>query len=362
MLVSLAADEIWDSAHPNGCSFSAFVPTDPDSFGVRVYHKSLAPRCVSLPRRECRSIRRKATHCFSPESQRALDQLPATARKACSIQIGWTSLLAQHSVSKGASGIYETHPTPDQTIVIVLKGEVDVESLNCGYWRKGVYHAGSAGITAPNASDRLRWRVRPGHQAFEKLHLFMPQTLIDEASDEFGRAGQRASTEPLSALVLRDGVLANVATTLIAAMEAGAPELYADTAARWIAVHLLWMRLGLGESASARHVLPLSDKRLSRALEFMSGNLSRPVTLDAIASEAGVSKFHFTRLFREAAGETPVQHLLGLRLEAAARLLATSDLPIYQVASECGYPNVTNFNGAFRRRYGCTPKQYRRRR
>lgn len=297
--------------------------------------------------------------CFSDHSRQCLDVLPNTTMLACSMEAGWTSMLARHSRSAGACEVYDTHPTSDQSIVVVTKGGVDVESFEGGRWHRGVYRAGSAGMTAPGEVDRLRWRLRPGSDTFEKLHLFLPCAVMEEAAEHLRRPGQRAPSVSLTSLVFRDGALAHVAAALVTAIRSGAPDLYAQATAQWLAVHLLSTQAQSSNGDDHREPDPITDARLSRALDYMSASLSRSIDLDAIAGEAGVSKYHFVRLFRERTGETPMRYLVNLRLETAARMLATSDLPISRIAFESGHTNVTHFNGAFRRRYGVAPGVYR---
>lgn len=267
-------------------------------------------------------------------------------------------MLALHTRNAGVCDIYETRPTEDQMLVVLTRGSLDMESYAGGRWNRAVFQAGLAGSTAPGEVDRLRWRLRPGCQAFETLHLFVPHGLIAEAVEHVRRPGRRDPSASFSSLIIRDGALAHVATALLSAMQAGAPELYAQATAQWLAVHLVATLLG-PDLDDARRPAPITDARLSRALDYMSANMAADVTLDAIAAEAGVSKFHFVKLFRERLGETPIRHLTGLRLEAAARLLATSDLPVSRVAFECGFANSAHFSSAFRRRYGLAPNAYR---
>lgn len=133
----------------------------------------------------------------------------------------------------------------------------------------------------------------------------------------------------------------------------------AQAAARRPAIHAPAPRPdhGTGEAPAPGTT---SDPRLIRALAFIEANLGAAIGLDDIASKAGVSKFHFTRLFHEKVGRTPMQHLLERRLDLAAATLVATDLPVSQVAFRSGFLNVTHFNGRFRRRFGRSPSAYRR--
>jgi AraC family transcriptional regulator len=101
------------------------------------------------------------------------------------------------------------------------------------------------------------------------------------------------------------------------------------------------------------------DRRLRRAIEFMSDNCGRELSLAEIAGAAYLSEFHFARLFKKTTGATPHAYLASLRIERARRLLAESDLPIAEVGAEVGYASQSHFTKIFREATGMTPKAFR---
>jgi len=101
------------------------------------------------------------------------------------------------------------------------------------------------------------------------------------------------------------------------------------------------------------------DRRLRRAIEFMSANCGRELSLAEIARAAYLSEFHFSRLFKKITGATPHSYLASLRIERARRLLAESDLAIAEVGAEVGYASQSHFTKIFREATGMTPKAFR---
>jgi AraC family transcriptional regulator len=101
------------------------------------------------------------------------------------------------------------------------------------------------------------------------------------------------------------------------------------------------------------------DRRLRRAIEFMSDNCGREISLAEIAGAAYLSEFHFARLFKKITGATPHAYLASLRIERARRLLAESDLSIADVGAEVGYTSQSHFTKIFREATGITPKAFR---
>lgn len=100
-----------------------------------------------------------------------------------------------------------------------------------------------------------------------------------------------------------------------------------------------------------------------RAVEtalWLDENAHEPIDLDAAAAQAGLSPFHFLRLFSRAVGVTPHQYLLRCRLRRAARLLAEDARPVTDVAYDVGFGDLSNFVRTFRRAAGVSPRRFRR--
>lgn len=95
--------------------------------------------------------------------------------------------------------------------------------------------------------------------------------------------------------------------------------------------------------------------------EWLQQHLSRRVTLDAMAAAAGMSRRHFTRMFREATGTTPSAHVERLRVETAGNLLAGTALSLKQVARRCGFGSEQTLRRSFLRHFGIAPSEYRER-
>ena len=77
--------------------------------------------------------------------------------------------------------------------------------------------------------------------------------------------------------------------------------------------------------------------------------------VESLAEAAGYSRFHFSRMFRDALGISPYQYLMQLRMRKALELLTTSDMPIKQIAGQVGFEEVTWFTTTFKKHIGQTP-------
>src|SRR5450755_2271689 len=102
-------------------------------------------------------------------------------------------------------------------------------------------------------------------------------------------------------------------------------------------------------------------KQVQPVMAFAARNLDEDVSLAALAQQAGLSVFHLHRVFSAAAGETPKQFTLRLRLDRAAVLLLTSRSSVLDVALSVGFQSHEAFCRAFRKKFGVTPRAYRMR-
>ena len=295
---------------------------------------------------------------FSPASLRCSRSLPAKVL-ASSVACGWTSALVEHHRVEPDGEPFETTPTPDQTIVVMIKGEQDIASFKAGVWRHAAYRSGTVGLTRGGQTDRLRRRPQSGSKAFEKVNLYIPQTVFHDAAEHNRLAGQRQQNNAMTALAFHDPLVAQTAVALLQGMAAGLPDVYAEAAVHWLAVHLVSTRGGRIGNEQKGFLTGIADKRLSRVIEYMSAHLADALTLEVLAAQAGVSKFHFTRLFRMSTGTTPYEFLVGLRMEAARHFLTTTDLSVAIVAARCGFAGAAHFGSTFTKRFGFSPTAFR---
>lgn len=98
---------------------------------------------------------------------------------------------------------------------------------------------------------------------------------------------------------------------------------------------------------------------VNKALWFIESHLAEALELDDVAGVAGVSRYHLTRAFGEATGQSLMRYMRGRRLTIAARALASGAPDILAVALEAGYSSHEAFTRAFREQFGVTPETVR---
>jgi AraC-like DNA-binding protein len=126
----------------------------------------------------------------------------------------------------------------------------------------------------------------------------------------------------------------------------------------------LWLIARLAELASGRALPPLQvgarDRgRAVHAALWIDANAHEPIDLDAAARQAGLSAFHFLRLFTRVLGVTPKQYVIRTRLRRAARMLAEDTRQITDIAYDVGFGDLSNFVRTFHRAAGVSPGRFR---
>jgi AraC-like DNA-binding protein len=100
-------------------------------------------------------------------------------------------------------------------------------------------------------------------------------------------------------------------------------------------------------------------RRVLEAIRLVESDAGRPLELKEMAAVAGMSKYHFLRVFRRLTGVTPHQYLISARLRRAALALSSSRRPVIAIALHSGFGDLSTFNKTFRAAFGLTPTQYR---
>ena len=106
---------------------------------------------------------------------------------------------------------------------------------------------------------------------------------------------------------------------------------------------------------------PSALARVTRAVRMIEEGSGSELALGTLARRAGLSSYHFLRTFQKLTGVTPHQYVRRMRLREAAIRLATEPAKVLDIALDCGFGDVSNFNRAFRSEFGTSPLEYRMR-
>jgi AraC family transcriptional regulator len=184
-------------------------------------------------------------------------------------------------------------------------------------------------------------------------------TFIDRVADERG-GGRRAVAFEFRTGV-RDESLSRLMQLLTSEVGSGNPtgRIYAESLAEALALRFLHLAstsaLGPGSKVSK-----LPRPRLDRVKELVEAHLIQDLTLEALAREAGYSRAHFLRMFRESTGITPHQYVIQRLIARAELLLLQDHLSVAEIATAVGFSSQAHLTLAFRRLNGRTPAEFRR--
>ena len=93
----------------------------------------------------------------------------------------------------------------------------------------------------------------------------------------------------------------------------------------------------------------------------MNDNYMNDISLDKISKNMYLSPFYVSRIFKSETGETPIRHLIDIRLERARELLEeNSHDSIQEIAAQVGYDDAYHFSKLFKKKYGCSPSKIRK--
>jgi AraC-like DNA-binding protein len=182
----------------------------------------------------------------------------------------------------------------------------------------------------------------------ECLSFFLTPELVETIGDR-AEAWHCGRVPPLPELMVLGELAQAVAT---GRSDVGLDEVGMAFAARFVEVVS-------GPMPKPTRALARDRRRAVETALWIDTHSHQPINLASAAGEAGISPFHFLRLFSRVLGVTPHQYLVRSRLRHAARLLADDGRPITDVAFDVGFGDLSNFVRTFPRAAGVSPRAFR---
>lgn len=116
----------------------------------------------------------------------------------------------------------------------------------------------------------------------------------------------------------------------------------------------------LAGSIQSQAVIPSNRERLNTVLHYIDRRFMAPITVEAMAKIAGMSRSHFHALFKQETGGTLMAKVLEARAHGAERMLQETDLPIIDVAYSCGFNSLSHFYRVLRKHTGKSAREIRK--
>lgn len=293
-----------------------------------------------------------------PDEMRAVDQNPA---KEMSRVLRTAPIHVAADASGGAIAHWNHGPLHDVVepmtdhVIMAYNGTIQRmerrsgRSIESGTFRRGVV------IIIP-AGSSSRWDIP---KPVDVVQLYLPRATITRIADE---TNSFTTTDLLERTAHPDLITSRL---LLSAADALEGNTVLDALFRQQLTDLLATRLLAAHTGKAPNYQPahggLAPSVLRRAIERLRSDADADVSLVALAADAGLSRFHFCRAFKESTGLSPHNWLRQYRLEQAINMLRDPQNSVALVAASLGYASQTAFAAAFRKLTGETPTDWRRR-
>jgi AraC family transcriptional regulator len=245
-------------------------------------------------------------------------------------------------------------PMADHVLMAFPSGSLRFERRSGKSVVMGTTRCGA--VTVIPAGSSSRWDIP---EPLNVVHLYLPQTTLQRVALE---AGMAAPGDLVERSAHPDPITSRLLLSAADVLEGSAA---LDALFRQQVTDLLATRLLVAHAGSPGTIQPviggLAPTVLRRAIERLRSDSDADVSLAALASDAGLSRFHFCRAFKESTGLSPHAWLRQHQLEQAMNMLRDTDDSIVSIAAALGYSSQTAFAAAFRKLTGETPSDWRRR-
>jgi len=279
-------------------------------------------------------------------------------RLGTSIGGGWNGMLAERwSHSEGDLGEVQVR---DTEVIVLLQGRLRIRRRGDGQLQHCNAVPGTVWLCPDGVEEDM---IRLYGEVQESIHLFLPaiplsQTVVAET-------GVDPDTLDLHYQGgFRDPLIEHIAWAIRGEMTDPAPagKMLVETLAAALSVHLVrrYSNLAPASISLAPERGALDPRRLRRVTDFIEAELGEDLTIEALAKEASLSPFHFARAFKGATGTAPHRYLTYRRIERAKTLIGEGELPLAEVADECGFSSQAHFTRRFKQFVGATPGEYRK--
>ena len=223
-----------------------------------------------------------------------------------------------------------------------------------GKTRQQQIKLGQAFLVSQHQFHQLKWQ-NPAELTLFYLHPRFFNTAVDDSIENNHFEVSDRFTLVNDTLIQEVGVIFRY----LCSKGVAADKLYLESLANLLAVHLLknYLNHELKVPSLERR---LSPKKLDLVLQYIEANLERKITLSELANVAGIGKFYFCRLFKSSLGLTPYQYVIQQRVARAKKLLTYSDIPICDIALDCGFSSQSHLAKHFRSMVKASPMNYRK--
>ncbi|QZT61126.1 helix-turn-helix domain-containing protein [Mycolicibacterium austroafricanum] len=229
-------------------------------------------------------------------------------------------------------------------------------ALRCGAIRsRAQMSPGDFSILRPGYESTWQWS-----RGFQATVLYLNERrFADFASEVFDRHVDSVTIR--ESFQVQDAVIHHGLCLLATELrrDAFGAALYRDALVTQLCVHLL-RHHAESRLRAHRHPGALNAAQAQQVADYIEHNLASDLCLSSLARVAGLSQYHFARLFKKRFGAPPHTYVQRRRIERARHLVVHSDMPLKEVVGVTGFCDQSHLTRAFRRAFDITPAELRR--
>jgi AraC family transcriptional regulator len=295
------------------------------------------------------------SYAHNDSSLSDLSEVHPEAVLASSHNLGWQNVRVLHT--RHASGDLEVPPLDHHCVIVHLDQSLNVSARFNGRDFNTSLSWGEITIIPAGTAAQWHWRNRDSHDA---LHIYLHPLFVQKIARACNLNPEQIELD--AQLGIRDEQLTYIAMSLLYELreENIVGRVYADHVATLFAMQLVRRYSDLKDIHHCRG--GMSPRKLQKAIKLITDHLEQEqaIPIAAIAEEVGMSRFHFSRAFKQSVGVSPINYIVQQRIERAKTLLAETDLPIADIALHTGFSGQSHFTTFFRRLVGITPRSFRK--
>lgn len=260
------------------------------------------------------------------------------------------------------TGNNEGIPAPgvgDYSLALMLSGQAQGYcSYNESAWKPTPILPSTCVLINKDTPIAWQWQVDNPNTELTSANLILDRDLVRKVADESGRF-INADLELMNKSDIYDPFLTQLVLQMKSEANTDTDLLYVQQLTRVLIMHLLRNYMNVKTEAT-EYKNGLSRQHQQRVINYINDNLGQKITLENLSVLAGLSDYHFARMFKKSMGVAPNQYVMRCRLEKAKELLKTGEHSIQEIANAVGYENPSHFIRIFKRYVGVTPAKYRK--
>jgi AraC family transcriptional regulator len=268
--------------------------------------------------------------------------------------LGWESIVVKEYQLPPAQGSYPAFSQHDITLCLAPR-PLRIHQVIGKQRYVGIYSRGDICMTPAGIPGGYR---AEGEDHF--LQIQIEPDFLNQVAQQTGEFDQ-SSVELIPKFREQNSQIEQIIMMLYSEIHRGSSlgsKLYIESLSNALAIALL-RDYSVKKTNFSLHSGGLSDSKLLLVTDYINDNIATEIKLSDLANLAGISQFHFSRLFKKSLGVSPWEYVIQQRVERAKSLLKNPELSVTEIALSSGFNSHSHFGKYFRRFTGFTPKQYR---